>query len=131
RRQYPKSYEEIWFKSGHGVTDPAGSCSSTSRSSRARRTIRFCCSRLYRSSYPEAESIEPDIDVTLEADSRADEFALVTPGAATDHAVIRVAAPKPCGSVRRGAVVVLVPAILNPLPDIAEHVVKPESVWLE
>jgi hypothetical protein len=85
----------------------------------------------YRPSYADAESIELDIDVAPEADGRADVLALITPGAAADDAVAWLATLQPCGSVRWRAIVVLVPGIFNPLPDIAVHVVKPKRVRLE
>ena len=85
----------------------------------------------HRSSDSDSESIEAHIDVAPETGGRADEFALVTPGATADNAVVQIAAAKPRRCVRWRAVVVLVPAILNPFPDVAEHVVNPESVWLE
>ena len=53
-------------------------------------------SRPYRSSYPEAESVEPDIGIALEAGGRANMLALVPPGTASDNTVVWVASPKPC-----------------------------------
>jgi hypothetical protein len=53
-------------------------------------------SRLDRSGYPEAESVEPDIDIAPDAEGRADEFALVAPGATADDTVAWIAAPEPC-----------------------------------
>src|SRR5262245_43884345 len=87
-------------------------------------------SMIQRSCNSQAESIEADVDVSTEADGRAHEFALVAPGATADNAVIRIGG-KPSRCIRWRAVVILLPAILDPLPDVAEHVVKPESVWRE
>ena len=53
-------------------------------------------SRLYRSSYAEAESIKPDVDIAPEADDRADVLVLVTPGAHADDAIAWFASPQPC-----------------------------------
>jgi hypothetical protein len=53
-------------------------------------------SRLYRSSNPEAESVESDMDVAREADGRANQLALVAPGATADDAIAWIAVPKPC-----------------------------------
>src|SRR5262245_10097953 len=88
-------------------------------------------SRRYRSSDPQAESVELNIDIAPEADGRADDLALVAPGTAADDTVARIAAEQPRRSVCRRAVVVLVPAILDPLPDIAVHIVKPPRVRLQ
>ena len=52
-------------------------------------------SRRYRSCYPEAKRVEPDIGIALEADGRTDELALVAPGTAADNAEVRIAALEP------------------------------------
>src|SRR5262245_47854513 len=87
--------------------------------------------RIHRSSDSQAESVKADIDVATDADGRADEVALVAPGTPADNAVIRITASKPRRCIDWRVIVILVPAILNPLPDVAEHIVKPERVWLE
>ena len=50
------------------------------------------------------------------------------PGTATQHSPTAVTTARPRGPVTRGAVVVTVPAILHPFPDVAGHVVQPETV---
>src|ERR1700730_14379055 len=80
-------------------------------------------SRRYRSSQPEAESVEPDMGIALDADGRADEPGLVAPGTTAGDAEAWIAALEPRRSVGWRTVVGLVPAILNPLPDVTVHVV--------
>src|SRR5215217_8817056 len=68
------------------------------------------------------------------ADGRAHVLALVAPGATADDTVAWIAAlaaRDPRRSVRWPAVVGLVPAILDPLPYVAVHVVKPQRIRLE
>jgi hypothetical protein len=49
----------------------------------------------YRSSYPDAKRVEPDIGIAPDADGRTNKFTLVAPGAAADDPEARVAAPEP------------------------------------
>src|SRR5262249_9596028 len=84
-----------------------------------------------RSGAREAERAEPHIDRAPAARGRADDPAVVAPGPAADDPEAWVAAREPRRPVRWRAVVGLVPAILNPLPDVAVHVVKPPRIRLE
>src|SRR5437868_5317544 len=55
---------------------------------------------------------------------------IISPRAGPDHA--RGAIPgEPRRTIRWRALVILVPAILDPLIDAATHIVKPEWIWLE
>src|SRR5215475_4211712 len=55
----------------------------------------------------------------------------VVPGTAAHDTLSAVATCRPCRAVRRRSVVVVVPAILDPLPDIAVHVVQAECIRRE
>src|SRR5262249_11489429 len=83
-----------------------------------------------RSGDPEAERVEPHIDMAPDAGRRADALAVVAPGTAADDPEAWIAAREPRRSIRRRTVVGLVPAILNPLPGAAVHVVKPHAFGL-
>jgi hypothetical protein len=52
-------------------------------------------SRHYRSSYPEAKRVEPDIGIAPDADGCTDKFALVAPGAAAYDQEARITALEP------------------------------------
>src|SRR5947209_20513524 len=65
---------------------------------------------------PEAERVEPHIDMAPDADRRADELAVVAPGTAPDDPEAWIAARDPRRPLRRRAVVGRVPATLDPRP---------------
>ena len=65
-----------------------------------------------------------------EADSRTNERRNKAIGTAAHNAPTTIAA-LPRTAVCRCALVVVVPAIVSPLPDIAKHIVEPELVWRE
>src|SRR5262245_16688052 len=52
-------------------------------------------------------------------------------GPTADHADRGVSVLQPSGSICWRTFVILVPDILNPLPDIASHVIKAKCIWLE
>src|SRR5262249_37821577 len=79
---------------------------------------------------PKPERAEPHIDRAPDAARRADALAVVAPGTAADDPEAWIAAREPRRSIRRRTVVGLVPAILNPLPGAAVHVVKPHAFGL-
>jgi hypothetical protein len=113
-----------WAQSRESVGVSAVCKWQTSERNRRRSTI-------HRSCNSQAESVEADIGVAIEADSRAYEVAFVAPGAPANDAVTRIAAANLGRCIDWRTAVVLVPAVLDPLPNVAEHVVKPEGIWLE
>src|SRR5262245_10421405 len=56
---------------------------------------------------------------------------LGVPGAAAQVAATAVTACRPCRAGRRRSIVVLVPAILDPLRNVAAHVVQAERIGRE
>src|SRR5262249_60338906 len=73
---------------------------------------------------------DPRFAVAPAGAPRADPLAVVAPGPAADAPEAWIAAREPRRSIRRRTVVGLVPAILNPLPGAAVHVVKPHAFGL-
>ena len=52
----------------------------------------------------------------------------VVPGPAAQNALAALSARRPCAPVRRSPQIAVVPAVLNPLPDIPVHVVQTKPV---
>ena len=65
-----------------------------------------------------------------EADGRANERWNIAIGTAAHNAPTTIAV-LPRTAVGRRTLIVVVPAIFSPLPDIAKHVVEAELVWRE
>ena len=64
------------------------------------------------------------------ADRRPAAARIVAPAAAADYAVRASGFVYPSTSIIRGLLVIIVPVIRHPLPDIAVHVIKPEAIGL-
>src|SRR5215510_10181881 len=79
----------------------------------------------------EADMVVPGVAGVPFAVGRAELPRLVVPGTAAHDAATAVAACRPCRAVRRRSVVVVVPAILDPLRNIAAHVVQAERIGRE
>src|SRR5690349_12571301 len=77
----------------------------------------------------DAEAVRqiPHAGVVAVAARRAEIGGIVLPGAAAQH-VLAAIVVLPGGSVGRRAVIILVPAIGDPLRDTAAHIVKAEGI---
>src|SRR5262249_16952163 len=53
------------------------------------------------------------------------------PGTAAVHMVVAVAAFDPGRTIRRRVIIIVVDAILDPLIDVADHVIEAERIGLE
>ena len=87
------------------------------------------------SGYERPGDSETDVAVAVgreafRAERRTQESREVDPGAAAQYAAAAPAGD-PCRTVRRGADVSIVPAVLDPLPHVAVHVVQAERVRRE
>src|SRR5262249_73449 len=79
----------------------------------------------------EAEIVDPLSGGARVAVRGADIFRNEVPGTAAVHMVCALAAFDPGRTIRRRAIVIAVEAILDPLKDIADHVVEAERIGLE
>src|SRR5262245_2623896 len=84
-------------------------------------------STIERPGDPKAVVIHPFIRRSREPVSRAKVPVHVPPGAATQHSVAAIAAG-PGATVAGRTVVAIVPAVLDPLPDVAMHVEQPPGI---
>src|SRR5579872_2361357 len=83
--------------------------------------------RLKRSRKTETQVVVPTVDRAPAAVRRTRDGWNVAPTAATRDPE-RAVAGKPRAAVRGCAIVVFIPAILDPFPGIADHVVQAEQV---
>src|SRR5260221_4289040 len=122
--------------SSPGATSMTGAMSGCQRlwplcgSSRSRflRSISMPLAILFdRPDEPKTGEVVPVVGGVPVARRGAGEARHGAPGAAAGDA-LRAIAGQPCGAVRGGARVARIPAVLGPLPGVAEHVVEPEPV---
>ena len=86
--------------------------------------------RLECSGHAEPGAVVPARRFVPEADGRTNERRYIAIGAAAHNASAAIAV-LPRTAVRRCTLIVVVPTIFSPLPDIAKHVVETELVWRE
>src|SRR5262249_14685972 len=84
-----------------------------------------------RPANPEAEIVDPLSDGARIAERGAETIRREVPGSATVHTVCAIAAFDPGRTIRWRAIVIAVEAILDPLKDIADHVIEAERIGLE
>src|SRR5262245_33486954 len=72
---------------------------------------------------PEAEVVDPLAGAARDARRRAENVWREVPGTAAVHMVVAVAAFDPGRTIRRRVIIIVVDAILDPLIDVADHVI--------
>src|SRR5262245_34384720 len=84
-----------------------------------------------RPANPEAEVVDPLAGAARVARRRAENVWREVPRTAPVHMVVAVAAFDPGGTIRRRVIIIVVDAILDPLIDVADHVIEAERIGLE
>src|SRR5262249_32202401 len=84
-----------------------------------------------RPANPEAEVVDPLAGAARVARRRAENVWREVPGTAAVHMVVAVAAFDPGRTIRRRVIIIVVDAILDPLIDVADHVIEAERIGLE
>ena len=81
-----------------------------------------------RPANPEAEVVDPLAGAARVARRRAENVWREVPGTAAVHMVVAVAAFDPGRTIRRRVIIIVVDAILDPLIDVADHVIEAERI---
>src|SRR5262245_50120767 len=84
-----------------------------------------------RPANPEAKVVDPLAGAARVARRRAQNVWREVPGTAAVHMVVAVAAFDPGRTIRRRVIIIVVGAILDPLIDVADHVIEAERIGLE
>src|SRR5262245_25555777 len=89
--------------------------------------------KLGRTHHPKTDPAAPAVGVAPVAVGTSQVAHNVVQGPSAHHtpSTIAIVRFKPCPSIRRCTVVVLMQAVLDPFPDIARHIVETKGVGVE